>query len=88
MNCLECWKNEKFFCFLGGAVAATLGVKALKSNTTRMVCVSGLAKGMKIHRDAQAVFQNMKEDAQDLCYDAKMEAGLTGKEAGEEITEE
>lgn len=84
MNCLDCFKNEKFLYFVGGVAAATLGVKALKSNTTRKACVSGLAKGMKLHREAQAVFQNMKEDAQDLCYDAKVESGCVKQENTEE----
>lgn len=75
MNCLNCLKNEKFLYFVGGIAAATLGVKALKSETTRKACVTGLAKGMKVHQDAQAAFQTMKEDAQDLCFDAKVEAG-------------
>lgn len=84
MNCLQCLKNEKFLYFIGGVAAATFGVKALKSETTRKVCVSGLAKGMKLQKDAQAVFQTMKEDAQDLCYDAKVEAGCTQAEKTEE----
>ncbi len=75
MNCFNCLKSEKFLYFVGGIAAATVGVKALKSDTVRKACVSGLAKGMKIQKDAQAAFQTMKEDAQDLCYDAKVEAG-------------
>lgn len=78
MNCLDCLKNEKFLYFVGGIAAATLGVKAITSQTARQACVTGLAKGMKIHREAQAVFQTMKEDAQDLCYDARVEAGCAG----------
>lgn len=78
MNCLDCLKNEKFLYFVGGIAAATLGVKAITSQTARKACVTGLARGMKIHREAQAAFQTMKEDAQDLCYDAKVEAGCVG----------
>ena len=87
MNCLNCLKNEKFLCFIGSAAAATLGVKALKSQAARRACVSGLAKGMRLHKDAQAAFQTMKEDAQDLCYDAKVEAGCTNACAAEETGE-
>ena len=39
-----------------------------------------MAKAMKLQSDAQEVFSNMKEDAQDLCYDAKAEAGLVEEE--------
>ena len=78
-NCFHCIKNEKFLCFVGGIAAATIGVKAIRSPQARKLCVTGMAKGMKLQKDAQAMFQNMKEDAQDLCYDAKMEA--EGKDA-------
>lgn len=88
MNCFDCLKNEKVLYFVGGIAAATIGVKALKSQTARKACVTGLAKGMKIHKEAQAVFQTMKEDAQDLCYDAKVAAGCTEAETAAEKTEE
>lgn len=71
---IKCLKNEKLLCFVGGVAAATFGVKALKSNKTRAACVKGLAKGMQLQKDAQESFQNMKEDAADICYDAKQQA--------------
>lgn len=71
---LKCLKNEKLLYFIGGVVAATLGVKAVKSATAREVCVKGLAKGMRLQQDAQETLQNMKEDAADLCHDAKQQA--------------
>lgn len=70
----NCLKNEKVLCFVGGMAAALVGAKILKSTKTREVCVAGMAKGMKLYRDAQVNFQNMKEDAQDLCHEAKMKA--------------
>ena len=73
---IKCLKNEKLICFIGGIATATLGVKALKSKKTREVCVKGLAKGMKLQKDAQEAFQNMKEDAEDVCFDAKRQADL------------
>lgn len=67
-------KNEKLLCFAGGVFAATYGIKALKSDKTRKACVSGLSKCIKLQKDAKEVFQNMKEEAEDICYDAKQEA--------------
>jgi len=64
-------RNERLLYFIGGVAAATLGVKTLKSDSARSLFVKGLAKGMKLQKDAQEVFQNMKEDATDLCYDAQ-----------------
>lgn len=69
-------KNEKVLYFAGGILAATYGVKALKSDKTRKACVNGLAKCIKLKNDAQAAFKNMKEEAEDICYDAKKVAEI------------
>ena len=74
MKIMDYLKNEKLLCFVGGVVAATYGVKALKSDKTRKACVSGLAKCIKIQNDAQETFKNMKEEAEDICYDASQKA--------------
>ena len=74
MKLLDCLKNEKFLYFAGGVLAATYGVKAVKSDKTRKVCVKGLAKCIKLQNDAQETFKNMKEEAEDICCDAKQEA--------------
>lgn len=66
--------DKRTLSFLGGVVAATYGVKALKSEKTRKICVNGLAKCMKLGNDAQEALKNMKEEAEDICYDAKQEA--------------
>ena len=29
---------------------------------------------MKLHKDAQATFANIKEEAEDICFDAKQQA--------------
>lgn len=72
----KCLKDCKFICFSCGAVAAIIGSKVLKSAKTRQVCVQGLAKGMKLKHDAQVTLQNIKEEAQDICYDAMQEADV------------
>lgn len=72
----KCLKSCKFICFTCGAVTAIIGGKILKSDKTRKACVQGLAKGMKIKHDAQVTLQNMKEEAQDICYDAMQEAEI------------
>ena len=74
MKVSELLKNEKFLCFVGGALTATYGVKLAKSEKTRKACVSGLAKCMKLQNDAAEVFKNMREEAEYICYDAKQAA--------------
>lgn len=75
------FKNQKFLCALGGAVAVIVGKKIITAKKTREFAVSGLAKGMKLTHDAKESFQNMKDEASDICYDAKAEAGLDVEEA-------
>ena len=79
---MKWYQNPKVLCFLGGAAAALVGVKVAKSPKTRAACVAGLAKGMQLQQDARVALQNMKEDAQDLCAEAKEKAAQEG--AGEE----
>jgi len=66
------FKNEKVRFFAIGALAATAGVKFLKSETFRKGCVKTVAGGMKIREDAASSIAKIKEDAQDVCYEAKM----------------
>ncbi|MGM9936611.1 MAG: DUF1490 domain-containing protein [Candidatus Ornithomonoglobus sp.] len=68
---LDCLKDCRVICFAAGAAAALIGKTILKSEKTRELCVSGLAKGMRFKEDAQEALRNMKEDAEDLCYEAK-----------------
>lgn len=74
------FKNEKFLCALGGAAAVIVGKKILTAKKTRQLAVSGLAKGMKLSHDAKEAFRNMKDEASDICYDAKTEAGIDQEE--------
>ena len=64
-------KNEKSLLFAGGVLLGTLGLKAIKSTAARKFYVSTLANGMKLQKDAQHMFESMKEEAEDLCYEAR-----------------
>ena len=84
---LKVFKNEKLWCAVAGAAAVIVGKKIPKADKTRSLAVTGLAKGMKLQKDAKAAFQNMKDEASDICYDAKTEAGIHEDAAAEEVTE-
>ena len=84
---LKVFKNEKLWCAVAGAAAVIVGKKILKADKTRSLEVTGLAKGMKLQKDAKAAFQNMKDEASDICYDAKTEAGIHEDAVAEEVTE-
>ena len=45
--------------------------KIATSDKVRSMCVSGLAKGMKFQQEAKETLQNMREEAEDMCYEAK-----------------
>lgn len=75
--------SKKVLSFLGGVATATIGVKILKSAPVRNAAVKTIAAGMKLQQDAMSTFEAMKEDAQDLCYEARQQA-----EAAEETEEE
>ena len=64
-------KNEKTLLVAGGVLLGTLGLKLLKSETARKFYVSTLANGMKLQKDAQHMFETMKEEAEDMCYEAQ-----------------
>ncbi len=70
------FKNEKVMIFLGGVTAGTLGAKILKSKVAKKLYISTLANGMKIQQDAQQLFETMKEDAENLCFEAREEVSI------------
>ena len=70
-------KNEKFWCVVAGAAGVIIGKKIITAKKTRELAVTGMAKGMKLSHDAKAAFRSMKDEAEDLCYEAKEMAGLT-----------
>ena len=73
---MSIFKNEKFWLVIAGAVGSAVAKKVLKAKKTRELAVTGLAHGMKFTADAKACFQDMKDEANDICNDAKSEAGL------------
>lgn len=71
------FKSEKLWLVAAGAVGAIIGKAVLTSKKTRELAVNGLAKGMKLTNDAKAAFRDMKDEAEDLCYEAREQAGLS-----------
>ena len=64
------FKNEKFLYFAAGLAAAALGATAVKSGKARKWCVQGMASGILLQRQALEAFQNIKDEATDICHDA------------------
>jgi hypothetical protein len=70
-------KNKYVIGFGLGVTAAILGYRAYKSKKLRKAVVKAIARGMKLRDDAKFTMNTIKEDAEDLCAEAK------AKDAGE-----
>lgn len=82
---LDFLKDSKLLCFAAGVAAAVVGKNVLKSPKTREVCVSGIAKVMQLRDDAREALKNMREDAEDLCYEAKSKMNKAEEADSDEI---
>ena len=80
---LKVFKNQKVWLVVAGAAGGAVLKAVLKAKKTRELAVCGLAKGMKLGSDAKKVFQDMKDEAEDICYDASVEAGIAEEKAEE-----
>ena len=69
--------NPKALYFAIGFTSATIGVKFLKSQTFKEVCVKELARGMRMRDEAMETLQNIREEAADIYVDAKNQACAT-----------
>lgn len=59
--------------FLGGVAAGIIGMEILKSKTTKELATKGMAGVISAKKDAEESFQDMKETAEDIVYDANEE---------------
>lgn len=64
----------KIIAFAGGALASgVLGVVA-KQPKVRQAAVNCVAKGMQLKADADEALQGIKDEAEDVCADARLQA--------------
>lgn len=67
----EWLKKEKTLYFIGGAVAGLAGLKVLKAKKTREITVQTIAKGMTLKDELMEEIANIREEADDICNEAK-----------------
>ncbi|MDL2271389.1 DUF6110 family protein, partial [Methanobrevibacter sp. OttesenSCG-928-I08] len=65
------YEHKNALLFVGGVAAAIIGKKVLESDVVKKSTVNAMAQVMTIQKDAEETFQNMKEDAEDICHDAE-----------------
>jgi hypothetical protein len=77
------FKNKYVIGFGAGLAAAVIGYKAYKSKKLRKAVVQAAAQGMKFREDVKVTLNNIKEDAEDICAEAKEKTGGSGDKAAQ-----
>lgn len=72
--------------FVGGAIVGAVGAQVLKSETVRNVAVAGMAKGYMMKDSMMEYLANMKEEADDICAEAKAKAQKASCDCGCDCT--
>lgn len=57
--------------FAGGIATSIIGAKIIKSQTAKDLATKGMAGAISAKKDAEETFQDMKENAEDIVFDAK-----------------
>ncbi|MBO6274387.1 MAG: hypothetical protein J6M91_02410 [Methanobrevibacter sp.] len=60
--------------FAAGIATAIVGKKIIESDAVKDAATKGMATVMSAKKDAEEVFQDMKENAEDIVVDASAEA--------------
>lgn len=74
MNLIKCLKELKKWRFVGGVVTGLVLVPLAKSKAARKAAVNLTAKGMAIKDCAMEAYESIREDAQDICAEAKQKS--------------
>lgn len=65
-----CVEHKHALIFAAGIATAIVGRKVLESKTVKDAATRGMATVMSAKKDAEACFQDMKENAEDIVIDA------------------
>ena len=66
----KCVEHKHALIFAAGIATAIVGKKVLESKTVKDAATRGMATVMSAKKDAEACFQDMKENAEDIVIDA------------------
>lgn len=67
----QLYEHKNILLFAGGIAAAIIGKKLLESKTVKEGAINTMASLMTVQKEAEETFQNIKEDAEDICHDAE-----------------
>jgi hypothetical protein len=69
------FKNKYVIGFGVGVAASVLGYKAYRSKKLRKAVVRAVACGIKLRDDAKTTLDGIKEEAEDICAEAREQDG-------------
>lgn len=61
--------------FAGGIATAIIGAQIIKSQTAKDLATKGMAGVISAKKDAEETFQDMRENAEDIVWDASEDNG-------------
>lgn len=67
----DLFKKDNLIIFAGGIITGLIGLKVAKTDKVRTAVVKTLAKGMMAKDCAVEEYTNIREEAEDICAEAK-----------------
>lgn len=77
----DIFKRDHLLIFAGGLVTGLVGLKIAKNKKTRSAVVKTVAKGMMAKDCVMEEYTNIREEAEDICAEAREIAGAKSEEA-------
>lgn len=77
----DIFKRDNLLIFAGGIVTGLVGIKVVKCDKTRSTIVKALAKGMMAKDTVMEECTNIREEADDICAEARALASADAEEA-------
>lgn len=69
----KCYEHKHALIFAAGIATALIGKKILESKTVKDAATRGMASVISAKKDAEACFQDMKDNAEDIVVEAHKE---------------
>ncbi len=80
----DLFKKENLIIFAGGIVTGLVGLKVVKTDKARKTVVKTIAQGMMAKDCAVEEYTNIREEAEDICAEAKAIAAAKADAAAAE----
>lgn len=71
MNNFKWCNNKNALFFVGGIIFSAIGTSFTKSKSCKKMCVTTMAKGLKVKGDIEHKIAIIKEEAEDMYNEAK-----------------